>query len=96
MADEEKMTDLAAQFISLAWMIFFGFLAACFWELAQKMGRKWVKHKLGLAIIDFFSCVILAIAFWYMLLWLNGGILRNYIVLGSLLGLFLARRFFHR
>lgn len=90
------MTDLAAQFINLFWMAVFGLITSFFWEAGKTLTEVWVKQKAGRAVIDFFSCCLLGILFWKMLLWLNGGVLRNYVILGCLLGLFLYRKVFGR
>ena len=94
--EEEKMTDIIEQFMNLAWMTVFGFLTASFWCLGQKAARKWLKNKIIMAAMEFFSCVLIAVSFLQMLLWVNGGILRNYVVLGCLAGVFLYCKFFHR
>ena len=88
------MTDITAQFINLAWMTVFGFWVAVIWDMGQILARKWIKSKICLAVIDFCFCLGAAVTFMQMLLWINDGVLRNYVIIGCLFGVFLYHKLF--
>jgi len=75
-------TLVGQQLFHLLMMALFGcgllFAADCKKALAQ-YGR-WRYWRRNMA--DFFFCLVWGLLFWLYLLWLNGGLLRNYILLG--------------
>lgn len=63
------------------------------WNRALAMSCHWKRRQI--AISDFCFCMFCGLSFWLILMYLNGGIFRNYILLGLAIGVFLYFRYWH-
>lgn len=90
------MNTLEIQLLGTGWMLLFGVGAVWLWDCSKAWASVFGKSRGRIAIADFCYCCLLAVLFWRMLLVVNGGILRNYILLGALLGGLLYGKWLHR